>query len=95
MSDPVTIRLLDMDGVALTHAEKRLHRYLREYGVAALVEPVPCHLEISRQGLTGHTPALQVNGYTVAAGRPLDDALLEDCCRRLRDWQRQRDATAP
>lgn len=86
----IMIRILDTDGARLTDAETRLHRMLRRYGIPADVEPVACHLEISRQGLAGQDPALQVNGYTVSAARPLDDALLDDCCRRLQQWLRQK-----
>ena len=88
MKKTIIIRLLDEDGIRLTEAEQKLEQALQRHGVTADVQPVACHLEISRQGFAGATPAMQVNGFTVISGMALTDAHIEDCCRRLADWQR-------
>ena len=87
----ILMRILDMDGARLSETDGRLHKYLRQYRIPADVELVACHLEMSRQGLMNRTPALQVNGYTVSAGRELSDALLQDCCERLSRWLKQKE----
>ena len=88
MDAALLIRLYDTDGMRLTQAEKHLREKLHAHGVSAEVETVACHLEMGRQGLFGQEPVLQVNGYTVSASVPLTHAMLEDCCRRLGEWQR-------
>lgn len=87
MNKHIIIRLLDENGKRLTETEQRLEQSLTRHKVIADVQPVACHLEISRQGFAGATPAMQVNGYTVISGMELTDAHIEDCCHRLAIWQ--------
>lgn len=94
MEPEILIRILDTDGARVTATSQRLQHFLQLYALPAVMETVSCHLEISRQGFVECDPVLQVNGFTVSSGVDLDDARLEDCCRRLAQWW-QRKHSAP
>ena len=88
------IRLFDTDGTRLASLEQQLRTQLRQHQVTADVEPVACHLEIGRQGLSGKEPAIQANGYIVTAGQTVSEDMLDDMCRRLAIWQQGSDNEA-
>lgn len=83
----IVIRIFDTDGQRLTATFQTLQHLIKDHGLVAQVEPVACHLEISRQGLAGREPALQVNDFVVSAGVPISETMLDDCCQRLARWQ--------
>lgn len=86
------IRIFDTDGQRLTATQHMLQQKMQQHNLSAQLEPVACHLEISRQGLAGREPVLQVNDFIVSADQALTEQLLDDCCRRLARWQRAADS---
>lgn len=89
MADAFHIVLYDKDGVRLNLTALCFKKYLKLHHVNATLEPVGCHLEISRQGL--ESPAITINRVLVSAKQALDEARLEDFAQRLARMQKASD----
>ncbi len=75
------IRVLDMDTRRLLDAEKTVRAAARKAGVQVDVLLVGDHLEISRFGLLGALPAVEINGRIVNTGKPVEMKEIETIIR--------------
>ena len=78
----LTITILDPDTSRAQRSARRLRTLLKQEGILACVRETTCYLEISRQGLTGKTPVISVNGRHYQC-RNLKDSLLTQFVHQL------------
>ena len=70
------IRILDIDVNRLMQAERIARSAVKQAGIQASVMPVGDRLEISRNGIMGALPAVEMNGRVVSTCQPITGELI-------------------